>query len=155
MLQVEIVHLHPDAITPKYATDGAAGLDLHACISEPITLTAGNPSTLISTGLAIHVANPNVAFIIIPRSGLGHKQGAVLGNGVGLVDSDYQGPVMVSLCIRPGHGPVTINPGDRIAQIVFLPVIKAEFVEVEDFSANTERGVGGFGSTGVGHGKAN
>ena len=155
IIPVQLKQLRPNAIKPKYATEGAAGMDLHACIDSPITLTTGVPSVLIPTGFAAHVADSNVAFFIIPRSGLGHKQGAVLGNGTGLIDSDYQGEIMVSLCVRAGHGPVTINPGDRTAQIVFFPVIKVEFVDVEEFGVITVRGDGGFGSTGVGHGTTN
>src|ERR1700677_2336116 len=130
---------------PAYATTGSAGLDLRACIDAPLTIEPGD-THLIPTGLAIHVADPGYAAVILPRSGLGHKNGIVLGNLVGLIDSDYQGPLMVS-CWNRGATPFTINPGDRIAQMVIVPVVRAEFEVVEDFDATT-RGAGGFGSSG-------
>lgn len=130
---------------PTYATSGSAGLDLRACIDSPMTLQAGQ-TALIPTGMAIHIADPKLAAVILPRSGLGHKHGIVLGNLVGLIDSDYQGPLQVS-CWHRAHDPFTINPGDRIAQLVFVPVVQAPFKIVTDFE-QTQRGTGGFGSTG-------
>lgn len=130
---------------PAYATAGSAGLDLRACINEPLTLLPGQ-TQLIATGLAIHIQDPGYAAIILPRSGLGHKHGIVLGNLVGLIDSDYQGPLMVSAWNRSDQ-PFVIQPLDRLAQLVILPVIQANFNIVESFDAST-RGQGGFGSTG-------
>jgi len=130
---------------PSYATPGSAGLDLRACIDTPLTLAPGE-SAFISTGMAIYLANPNYAAMILPRSGLGHKHGIVLGNLVGLIDSDYQGPLMISAWNR-SQQPFTIEVGDRIAQLVFVPVVQAEFNIVTDFE-QTERGSGGFGHTG-------
>lgn len=130
---------------PAYATDGSAGLDLRACIDKAIELQPGQ-TTLIDTGLAIHIGDPNMAATILPRSGLGHKHGIVLGNLVGLIDSDYQGPLLVS-CWNRSRETYTIEPGERIAQLVILPVLKAKFDIVDEFS-QTERGEGGFGSSG-------
>lgn len=130
---------------PTYATEGSAGLDLRACIDAPITLAPGQ-TELIPTGLAIHIADAQLAAVILPRSGLGHKHGVVLGNLVGLIDSDYQGPLMVSAWNR-GDKVFTIEPGERMAQMVFVPVVQAEFNIVNDFDA-TERGQGGFGHSG-------
>src|SRR5262249_5319435 len=130
---------------PAYATDGSAGLDLRAVLDAPLTLEPGQ-TTLIKTGLAIYIADPHIAATILPRSGLGHKHGIVLGNLVGLIDSDYQGELMVSTWNR-GATAFTINPGERIAQLVFVPVIRAEFEMVTEFHA-TQRGAGGFGHTG-------
>jgi len=130
---------------PAYATDGSAGLDLRACIDAPLLLEPGR-AELIPTGLAIHVADPALAAVILPRSGLGHKHGLVLGNLVGLIDSDYQGPLMVS-CWNRGSAAYTIQPGERIAQLVVVPVVQVELEVVEDFTA-TDRGAGGFGHTG-------
>src|SRR5690242_4456374 len=130
---------------PAYATPGSAGMDLRACIDGPMTLAPGQ-TELIPTGVAIHIADPGLAAMILPRSGLGHKHGIVLGNLVGLIDSDYQGPLMVS-CWNRGGGIFTLNPFDRLAQIVFVPVLKAQFQVVQDFDSS-ERSVGGFGSTG-------
>lgn len=130
---------------PEYATPGSAGLDLRACIDEPLTVHPGE-TILINTGLAIHIDNPLMAATILPRSGLGHKHGIVLGNLVGLIDSDYQGPLMVS-CWNRGSVPYTISPGERIAQLMIVPVIKARFQVVTEFCAS-ERGEGGFGSSG-------
>ena len=132
---------------PHYATAGAAGLDLRACIDAPLTLQPGD-SRLVSSGIAIHVGDPGYAAIILPRSGLGAKSGIVLGNLVGLIDSDYQGPLMVSVWNR-GREPFTVQPMDRIAQLVVIPVVQVEFEVVEDFAASA-RGAGGFGSTGKG-----
>ena len=130
---------------PRYETEGAAGLDLRACIDVPATIAPGE-TLLVSSGIAIHIADPGLAAVVLPRSGLGHKHGIVLGNLVGLIDSDYQGPVGVSVWNR-GDEPFTVEPGDRIAQLVFLSVARARF-EVVDTFAETERGEGGFGHSG-------
>ncbi|HTH59331.1 MAG TPA: dUTP diphosphatase [Paraburkholderia sp.] len=130
---------------PHYATPGSAGLDLRACIDAPLTIEPGQ-TVLVPTGLAIHVADPGYAALILPRSGLGHKHGIVLGNLVGLIDSDYQGELMISTWNR-GHTTFTLNPFERLAQLVIVPVVQAQFNLVEDFEAS-ERGAGGFGSTG-------
>jgi deoxyuridine 5'-triphosphate nucleotidohydrolase len=132
---------------PQHATAGSAGMDLRACIDAPLVLPPGT-TQLIPTGISIYIADRGLAAVLLPRSGLGHKNGIVLGNLVGLIDSDYQGPLMVSTWNR-GAAPFTINPGDRIAQMVFVPVVQVEFEVVEDFSG-TARGVGGFGSSGHG-----
>ena len=132
---------------PKYASTGAAGLDLRACIESPMKLDPGD-SQLVSSGIAIHLGDPGFAAIILPRSGLGAKHGIVLGNLVGLIDSDYQGPVLVSVWNR-GQSPFTIQPLDRIAQLIVVPVVQVEFEVVEEFAASA-RGTGGFGSTGKG-----
>src|SRR5947209_4970970 len=126
---------------PAYATAGSAGLDLRACVAEPRVLPAGK-ADLIPTGLAIHIDDPGLAAVILPRSGLGHKHGIVLGNLVGLIDSDYQGQLMVS-CWNRGSEPFTINPGERIAQLVVVPVVQVEFDIVNEFES-TSRGAGGF-----------
>ncbi|WP_318422810.1 dUTP diphosphatase [Photobacterium leiognathi] len=130
---------------PAYATEGSAGLDLRACLDEALIVAPGE-THLVPTGLAIHIGDPSLAATILPRSGLGHKHGIVLGNLVGLIDSDYQGQLMVSVWNR-GETTFTIEPGDRIAQLVFLPVVQAQFNIVEDFNS-TERGEGGFGHSG-------
>ncbi|WP_318515785.1 dUTP diphosphatase [Photobacterium leiognathi] len=130
---------------PAYATEGSAGLDLRACLDEALTVAPGE-THLVPTGLAIHIGDPSLAATILPRSGLGHKHGIVLGNLVGLIDSDYQGQLMVSVWNR-GETTFTIEPGDRIAQLVFLPVVQAQFNIVEYFNS-TERGEGGFGHSG-------
>ena len=130
---------------PAYATQGSAGLDLRACLDEPLTLAAGD-ARLIATGIAMHLADPAYAAMILPRSGLGVKHGIVLGNLVGLIDSDYQGPLMVS-CWNRGREAFTIEPMERIAQMVIVPVMQARFRVVEEFAASS-RGAGGFGSTG-------
>ncbi|HXF67216.1 MAG TPA: dUTP diphosphatase [Burkholderiales bacterium] len=132
---------------PRYATPGSAGLDLRACIEAPLTLAPGQ-SELIPAGIAIHLADPGLAAIILPRSGLGHKHGIVLGNLVGLIDSDYQGPIYVSTWNR-GTAPFTVSPLERLAQLVVVPVVQVAFNVVEEFSAS-RRGAGGFGSTGKG-----
>ena len=131
---------------PAYATPGSAGLDLRACLDAPLTL-APNAWQLVPTGLAIHLADPGYAALILPRSGLGHKHGIVLGNLVGLIDSDYQGQLMVSAWNRSDVA-FTIEPMERIAQLVIVPVVQAQFRLVDDFGAATERGTGGYGSTG-------
>jgi deoxyuridine 5'-triphosphate nucleotidohydrolase len=130
---------------PAYATDGSAGLDLRACVEAPLVLAAGG-AELIPTGLAIHVQDPGLAALILPRSGLGHKHGIVLGNLVGLIDSDYQGQLMVS-CWNRSAQPFTVNPGERIAQLVVVPVVQVQLQIVEDFTASA-RGAGGFGHSG-------
>ena len=130
---------------PAYATTGSAGLDLRACLDEPLTLEPGQ-TALVPTGLAIHVGDPGYAALILPRSGLGHKHGIVLGNLVGLIDSDYQGQLMISTWNR-GQTTFTLNPMERLAQLVIVPVVQAKFNIVDDF-AQSERGAGGFGSTG-------
>ncbi|WP_145890165.1 dUTP diphosphatase [Candidatus Pantoea soli] len=130
---------------PAYATSGSAGLDLRACLDSALEITPGM-TTLVPTGLAIHIADPSLAAVILPRSGLGHKHGIVLGNLVGLIDSDYQGQLMVSVWNR-GQESFTLQPGDRLAQLVFVPVVQAEFNLVEDFDAS-DRGAGGFGHSG-------
>ena len=130
---------------PRYETEGAAGLDLRACVDAPAVIAPGE-TLLVSSGIAIHIADPGLAAVVLPRSGLGHRHGIVLGNLVGLIDSDYQGPVGVSVWNR-GGAPFTIEPGDRIAQLVFLSVARARFEVVDDF-VETERGEGGFGHSG-------
>jgi dUTP diphosphatase len=130
---------------PAYATTGSAGLDLRACLDEPLTLKPGE-TALVPTGLAIHVADPGYAALILPRSGLGHKHGIVLGNLVGLIDSDYQGQLMISTWNR-GETTFVLNPMERLAQLVIVPVVQAHFNIVDDF-AESDRGAGGFGSTG-------
>jgi len=130
---------------PAYATGGSAGLDLRACLAGPLVLEAGR-AELIPTGIAIHVDDPSLAALILPRSGLGHKHGIVLGNLVGLIDSDYQGQLMVS-CWNRGAQPFTIRPGERIAQLVVVPVVQVELEVVADFAASA-RGAGGFGHSG-------
>ena len=130
---------------PHYATDGSAGMDMRACLDGPLELGPGD-THLIPTGLAIHVADTGLAAVLLPRSGLGHKHGVVLGNLVGLIDSDYQGQVFVS-CWNRGKNSFTVEPGERIAQMVIVPVVRAEFEIVDDFDTS-ERGAGGFGHTG-------
>lgn len=130
---------------PAYATPGSAGMDLRACITEALVLEPGQ-TKLLPTGMAIHVADPGLCAMLLPRSGLGHKHGVVLGNLVGLIDSDYQGQLMVS-CWNRGNSSFTIEPGERIAQMVLVPVIQAEFKVVEEFN-ESERGAGGFGHSG-------
>lgn len=146
-LQVRILdaRLGQEFPLPAYATGGSAGLDLRACIGAPLLLEPGR-AELVSTGLAIHVADPGLAAMILPRSGLGHKHGLVLGNLVGLIDSDYQGPLMVS-CWNRGAAAYTVQPGERIAQLVVVPVVQVELQVVESFTV-TDRGDGGFGHTG-------
>ena len=134
-----------DIPLPSYATEGSAGLDLRACIDEKLELIPG-ASHLISTGIAIHIADRHMAAVILPRSGLGHKHGIVLGNLIGLIDSDYQGPLMVS-CWNRSQNTYHIQPGERIAQLVVVPILHAEFEIVSDF-VQSERGEGGFGHTG-------
>lgn len=134
-----------DIALPEYATAGSAGLDLRACLEEPLTVFPGE-TTLVPTGIAIHIGRPDLAAVILPRSGLGHRHGIVLGNLVGLIDPDYQGPLMVS-CWNRGREPFTIAVGERLAQLVFVPIVRASFEVVEDFQT-TDRGEGGFGHSG-------
>lgn len=130
---------------PAYATPGAAGLDLRACLEAPLVLAPGQ-AELVPTGLAMHIADPGLAALVLPRSGLGHKHGLVLGNLVGLIDSDYQGPLMIS-CWNRGKASYTVQPMERLAQMVIVPVVQAAFRQVDSFEASL-RGSGGFGSTG-------
>ena len=145
MMNINIKRLHSKALNPSYGTPGSAGLDLGACIDSPLTLESGQ-TELVPTGLAIHIDDPDYAAMILPRSGLGHKHGIVLGNLVGLIDSDYQGELMIS-CWNRGDQAFTITPGDRIAQLVIVPVMQATFQWVEEFGSS-DRGEAGFGSTG-------
>lgn len=146
-LEVKILDERIRGMLPHYATAGAAGLDLRACLETPLVLNPGD-SRLVSSGIAIHLGDPGYAAVILPRSGLGSKNGIVLGNLVGLIDSDYQGPLTVSVWNR-GKQAFTIRPLDRIAQLLVVPVLQVEFEVVEEFAAST-RGAGGFGSTGKG-----
>ncbi|MGZ3311972.1 MAG: dUTP diphosphatase [Xanthobacteraceae bacterium] len=147
MKQIDLKILDPRMkdFLPAYATEGSAGLDLRACIDAPLTLEPGQ-TVLVPTGLAIHIGDPGYAAMILPRSGLGHKNGIVLGNLVGLIDSDYQGQLMVSTWNR-GQSAFTLQPMDRLAQLVVVPVVQLGFKVVEEF-ASSDRGAGGFGSTG-------
>jgi dUTP pyrophosphatase len=144
-LEVKILDERIRGMLPRYATAGAAGLDLRACVEAPLTLQPGD-SQLVRSGIAIHVADPGYAAVVLPRSGLGSKHGIVLGNLVGLIDSDYQGEVLVSVWNR-GRASFTLQPLDRIAQLVVVPVVQVELEVVEEF-AESSRGAGGFGSTG-------
>ena len=146
-IQVKILdpRLGVDFPLPDYATDGSAGLDLRACLDEPLTLAPGQ-THLSPTGLALHIGDHGLAAVLLPRSGLGHKHGIVLGNLVGLIDSDYQGQIFVS-CWNRGHETFTVAVGDRIAQMVFIPIVKVQFERVSDFT-ESDRGDGGFGHTG-------
>lgn len=146
-LDVKILDPRLNDDLPQYATAGAAGLDLRACIDRPIELKPG-ATELIPSGIAIHLTDPGLAAMVLPRSGLGHKHGIVLGNLVGLIDSDYQGQIFVSLWNRGGSA-FTLNPMERIAQLVVVPVLQVRLNVVDDFSVS-ERGAGGFGSTGKG-----
>ena len=145
IIDLKVLDPRMAARLPSYATPGSAGLDLRACLDAPIAIKPGE-THLIATGLAIHIGEPGLAAMLLPRSGLGHKHGIVLGNLVGLIDSDYQGPLMVS-CWNRGTTPFTIEPFDRIAQLVIVPVVQANFRVVDEFGAS-RRGSGGFGSTG-------
>ena len=145
IIDLRILDPRLDKLLPAYATAGAAGLDLRACIDAAIALAPGQ-TELVPTGIAIHLADPGLAAMVLPRSGLGHKHGIVLGNLVGLIDSDYQGQIMVSVWNR-GAAAFTLNPLERIAQLVVVPVVQVQFNRVADFVAS-ERGAGGFGSTG-------
>jgi dUTP pyrophosphatase len=147
-LQVRVLdpRVGRDFPLPHYATPGSAGLDLRACLDAPLTLEPGR-AELVPTGIAIHLDDPGLAAVLLPRSGLGHKHGVVLGNLVGLIDSDYQGPLMVS-CWNRGDTPYTIAPGERIAQMVIVPVVQVDFEIVGQFT-ESHRGAGGFGSSGT------
>jgi len=144
-LEVKILDERIRGMLPRYATAGAAGLDLRACVEAPLTLQRGD-SQLVRSGIAIHVADPGYAAVVLPRSGLGSKHGIVLGNLVGLIDSDYQGQVFVS-CWNRGQEPFVVNPLERIAQLVFVPVVQARLMPVETFD-ESKRGAGGFGHSG-------
>ena len=144
-LDVKVLDPRLRGSLPQYATSGAAGLDLRACIDKPVTLAPG-ASELVPSGIAIHLGDPGLAAVVLPRSGLGHKHGIVLGNLVGLIDSDYQGQIMVSVWNR-GQAAFTIQPMERIAQLVVVPVVQVRLNVVEEFEAS-RRGAGGFGSTG-------
>jgi dUTP pyrophosphatase len=135
---------------PRYQTAVAAAIDLLACLDAPVEIAPGTPPALISSGIAVHIGDPGLAALVLPRSGMGHRQGLVLGNLVGLIDADYTGPIMVSAWNRnaPGTPPIRLAPGDRFAQLIFVPVARPEFAVVEEFTAPSERGAGGFGSTG-------
>jgi dUTP pyrophosphatase len=145
-IDVRILDERLRAMLPSYATPGAAGLDLRACVDAPLLIEPGT-THLVKTGMAIHLADPGYAALILPRSGMGHKHGIVLGNLVGLIDSDYQGELMV-LTWNRGSTPFTLNPLERLAQLVIVPVVQARFNIVDEFPAS-ERGAGGFGSTGT------
>jgi dUTP pyrophosphatase len=144
-IQLKVLDARMAEHIPAYATPGSAGLDLRACLDAPVILQPGQ-AQLIPTGLSIHIGDANLCAMLLPRSGLGHKHGIVLGNLVGLIDSDYQGPLMVS-CWNRGSAAFTIEPMERIAQMVIVPVVQAAFVRVDEFAASA-RGEGGFGSTG-------
>ena len=144
-IDVKLLDERLKAHPPAYDTSGAAGLDLRACLPAPITLHPGE-TTLVPSGLAIHLADPGLAAMVLPRSGLGHKHGIVLGNLVGLIDADYQGPLMIS-CWNRSNAPYTIVPGERIAQLVIVPIARPRFEIVDEF-APSSRGEGGFGSSG-------
>ena len=144
-IDLKVLDTRMAAFLPSYATPGSAGLDLRACLDKALVLQPGQ-ATLIPTGLAIHIADPGLCAMLLPRSGLGHKHGIVLGNLVGLIDSDYQGPLMVS-CWNRGTTPFTIEAMERIAQMVIVPVVQAAFRRVDAFG-DSDRGSGGFGSTG-------
>lgn len=150
MRNIQIKILNPrlgrDIELPHYATDGSAGLDLRACLDTPLILAPGH-TELIPTGIALNIGDSELAAVILPRSGLGHKHGIVLGNLVGLIDSDYQGELFIS-CWNRGQSTFTIQPGDRVAQLVFVPVVRVAFDVVDEFTA-TQRGAGGFGHTGL------
>lgn len=150
MTQIEYKILDPrigtEFLLPAYATTGSAGMDLRACLDTALTLNPGE-TTLIPTGLAIHIGDPDLAAVILPRSGLGHKHGIVLGNLVGLIDSDYQGQLLIS-CWNRGQDSFTIQPGERVAQLVFVPVVQVGLQQVDDFD-QSHRGAGGFGHSGT------
>ncbi len=149
-LQILDPRLH-DWGLPRYQTALSAGIDLHACIDAPVTLQPQAPAVLIPSGIAVLMNDPHMVAFLLARSGLGHKKGLVLGQAVGTIDADYANQIFISAWLRtpPGSDPLTIEPGDRIAQLVFLPIIRPTFQVVDQFSAATARGLGGFGSTGV------
>ncbi|MBV8916086.1 MAG: dUTP diphosphatase [Acetobacteraceae bacterium] len=132
---------------PRYQSAMAAAVDLHACLDGPLALPPGSPAQLVPSGIAIHIADPHVAAIVLPRSGLGHRKGLVLGNTLGLIDADYQGQILISVWNR-GTEPITLEPGERLAQMMFVPVVRPSFQVVEAFSGSSARRTGGFGSTG-------
>lgn len=136
---------------PRYQTDLSAGIDLHACIDAPLTMTPQAPAVLIPSGIAVLMNDPHLVAFLLARSGLGHKKGLVLGQAVGTIDADYADQIYISAWLRtpPGSEALTIQPGDRIAQLVFLPIVRPDFAVVDAFSVETKRGLGGFGSTGV------
>ena len=135
---------------PAYQSDHAAAIDLHACLDAPLEIAPGRPAVLIPAGFALHIADPGVAALILPRSGLGHNKGLVLGNTAGLIDPDYTGPILVSAWNRNAAGaPIVVQPGERFAQMMFVPVIRPTLHNVKSFSAASARGAKGFGSTGV------
>ena len=136
---------------PAYQTAGAAAVDLFACIEAPLEIVPGSPAVLVKSGIALNFGDFSFAALVLPRSGAGHKRGLVMGNSVGLIDPDYTGEIMISVWNRnaPGSAPLVIEPGERIAQMIFVPVVRPEFEVVTEFSTETARGAGGFGSTGV------
>ena len=136
---------------PRYQSAMAAAIDLHACIDAPLTIAAGAPAVLVPSGISIHLADPHLAAIVVPRSGLGHKTGLVLGNLQGVIDADYTGPIMISVWNRSavGTAPIVIEPGERIAQMLFVPIVRPVFEVVSEFSGSSARSGGGFGSTGT------
>lgn len=153
MPQIEVKILDPrlhDWGLPRYQSDMAAAIDLHACLEAPLELHPGAAPALIPAGFALHIADPHLAALVLPRSGLGHKKGLVLGNLVGLIDPDYLGPILVSAWNRstPGTPPILLQPGERFAQLLFVPIARPAFTVVTDFTQATARGAGGFGSTG-------
>ena len=153
ILDIEVIILDPRVQAwglPRYQSDMAAAIDLHACLDAPLHLAPQSPAELIPAGIALHMAQSGMAALIVPRSGLGHRNGLVMGNLVGVIDADYTGPIMVSAWNRaaPGTPPVVIQPGDRIAQMMFVPVLRPTFTVVGAFTSTTTRGAGGFGSTG-------
>ncbi len=137
---------------PRYQSAMAAAIDLFACVDAPLVLAPQSPAELVSSGMSVFIGDPLIAALIVPRSGLGHRSGLVIGNLVGVIDADYTGPVMISVWNRsaPGCDPIVIRPGDRIAQMLFVPVVRPQFELVSAFSRDTDRGAGGFGSTGTG-----
>ena len=152
MTPVELVVLDPrlhDWGLPSYQSAMAAAIDLHACVDAPLEIHPGTAPVLIAAGFAVHLADPELAALVLPRSGMGHRRGLVLGNLVGLIDPDYTGPIMVSAWNRnaPGTPPVTLTPGERFAQLLFVPIVRPELRVVDAFSLASERGAGGFGST--------
>ena len=136
---------------PRYHTEMSAGIDLHACLAEPLQLEPQAPAVLIPSGIALLMNDPHMVGFLLARSGLGHKKGLILGQSVGTIDADYTNEIFISAWLRspPGSEPLTVNPGDRIAQLVFVPILRPRFEIVSDFSSATDRGLGGFGSTGV------
>ncbi len=150
---VELVILDPRLHAwglPTYHTAMAAGIDLHACLDAPLAIAPGTAPCLVPAGFALHMADPAMAALVLPRSGLGHRKGLVLGNLVGLIDPDYTGPILVSAWNRnaPGTEPIVLQPGERFAQMLFLPILRPVLTVVDGFSAQSARGIGGFGSTG-------